>query len=262
MSMSEDVKQFMETSLLEEYVLGVLDKQDIPTVERYIQISPEVRSCYEEMQAGMERLAKQTSIPVPPSMKGNILKSIDNDINSTTVPQTSGSMNWWGMAASFIAIGLAAWLFMIHNEKNDLNNQLEDSKNAYATLKKECDTQNQNYVLQEQQWNTLTDAQTQKFVMVGNAKAPELQVVAYQNIQKSESYLQLLSYPDLPKGKCLKIWADVDGKMIPLDVVPTQPGSIVALPYKKNSTSLNITIESSPTVDHPDVSQLVANVII
>ena len=70
---------------------------------------------------------------------------------------------------------------------------------------------------------------------------------------------------DLPKGKCLQMWGDLEGEMIPIAVIDNQDKSY-QLDLSSDFASLNLTIEDI-TDDglgqtHPDVTQLVSSISI
>ncbi len=55
------------------------------------------------------------------------------------------------------------------------------------------------------------------------------------------------------------MWADVDGEMISMGLLPTDK-ELIALTYIDKAASLNITIEPKGGNDHPTVERLISNV--
>ena len=254
--MKEDVKQFLESSLLEEYVLGIIDPEQVPEVEKYIRESREVQSVYNDLQEQMELLAKKAGIPPPPGTKEAIIVEIDR-----THPIVKKPLNyhrWWSVAATLAALVLSVWLLQLNTQQASLKRDMAKLGSEFAALQNKYEQQQ----LQEQQWKVLAGVDMEKYRLSGNEKAPELELVAYWNEEVQASFLHLLSTPELPKGKCLQLWADVDGEMISVDILPKEPGQIVSIPFKKDATSLNITIEPEGGSEHPTVADLVANVAI
>ena len=114
----------------------------------------------------------------------------------------------------------------------------------------------------DQQKKFINDPDTERFVLNGNKKADGFVTLAYWNTSREKAYVKVEQLPELETGKCLQMWADVDGKMISVGILPDQTDSWVELNYLANAESLNITIEPLGGSEHPTVSDLVANVII
>ena len=70
---------------------------------------------------------------------------------------------------------------------------------------------------------------------------------------------------DLPQGKCVQLWGDLDGEMIPIAVIDPIQDEEYDLAINPKFTSLNLTIEDKTAdgkgQDHPDVSQLFASIV-
>jgi anti-sigma-K factor RskA len=259
--MKEDIKQFLESSLLEEYVLGIIDPAEVPKVEKFIRISPEVKSAYEGLQESMAMLAKKLAIPPPPGTKESILRKIDDSVISTQQP-TMDYQKWWAIAASLLAVVCSVWAISLSQQQASFQNEIKTLEDQYVVLKDQCNEKESLYAQQQEQWMMLANPKTEKYLLSGNDKAPKLETVAYWNEESQTSYLRILSLPAIPKGQCLQLWADVDGEMVNMNVLPDEIGQIVAIPFKKDATSLNVTIEPEGGSLHPNVANLVASVSI
>ncbi len=65
--------------------------------------------------------------------------------------------------------------------------------------------------------------------------------------------------PQLDADHDYQMWADVDGEMIDMGVIPKNK-ELIAMTYINNAESLNITIEPAGGNDHPTVERLISNV--
>ncbi|MFK8100895.1 MAG: anti-sigma factor [Saprospiraceae bacterium] len=262
--MTEDIKQFLASSLLEEYVLGSIDPARIPEVEHYILHSPTVKAAYEELQDNIALLAQKVATPPPPGTKENILREIDQTIVSTATAatKTTDYRNWGILGLTIVGIALGAWTALLYQENKTLQKDKLRLEEQYATLQNQCDAKKEIYAQQEAEWMILADAQTQKFLINGNDKATSLKTVAYRNAARQSAYLRILSLPTLPKGKCLQLWGDVNGEMVSLKILPNSAGQTIAIPYQQEATSLNITIEPAGGSPHPTLAKLIASVAI
>ena len=67
--MKEKIRIFLDTDLLEKYLLGTTTKEESLQVERYIAMYPEVRKTYDEFQENLEDFAKLYAIKTPEGLK-------------------------------------------------------------------------------------------------------------------------------------------------------------------------------------------------
>ncbi len=255
--MNDHIKQFLESGLLEQYVLGVIDSAEIEKVEQYILNYPEVKAVYEELQENLELLAQKVATPPPVGTKESILEKIDEEISGKSTSSSSGSPVWT-ITAVVAAIALGIWEMLLQ-QKNDLNNQVETLRKDYATLKEDCEDR---ICCSTEMWDLIGDPNTARLLLTGIDKAAGLEVIAYWNDDEQKSYLNLLSLPEPPEGKCFQLWADINKEMVSIDVLPTEAGQVIAIPHKLNAASLNITIEPDGGNDHATVDELVASVVI
>ena len=54
--MKDKIKTFLDSDLLEKYLLGATTTEESLRVERYITMYPEVRTAYNELQENLETL--------------------------------------------------------------------------------------------------------------------------------------------------------------------------------------------------------------
>ena len=209
------------------------------------------------MQLNIEVLAKQVATPPPTGMKEHILQAIDAPTSpAKSLPKTKP---FFSIGALLVACFLGILSVFFFNQKQQLQQQLTQLETAYTTLEKDCQTKEEVYAAQVQQWNIISDANTQQLFLNGNTKAPTLEVIAYWNESQQQAYLNILQLPPPPTGKCYQLWADVDQEMVSISILPAEAGQLVAIPFKAEAASLNITIEPAGGSTHATVANLVAS---
>ena len=257
--MIRDVDKFLDSHLLEDYILGVTTAEESKMVEDYIASSEKVRSVYNEIQENIEWVAKKSAIKAPESVKSNILSSIAQPkLTATRNP----SFKFQAIAASIAALicALAALNFWNKDQQNtellaDLNQRMETLEQQNNNLAEQVSS------LQLEQ-GYINDANTERYVLTGNAKAEGFVTLAYWNRDQKKAFVKVDQLAQLSENKCLQMWADVDGKMLNVGILPEQTDGWVEVNFLENAESLNITIEPEGGSDHPTVADLVANVII
>ncbi len=66
----------------------------------------------------------------------------------------------------------------------------------------------------------LNNADTEKLIMKGNDLMPEAQAISYVNHKNKTVILNASGLPKLPSDKVYQLWADVEGEMIDMGVIP------------------------------------------
>lgn len=244
-------EEFLDTGLLEQYVLGLLDSSQVKEVQQYIDRFPEVKAEFDSMQDSIHRLADSYSIAPPPSIKKQVVSQIS--------PPSSSSSSAGLAKYAFATFALVSLLmaFFAYQRLERLEQELSDKHLAYASLKEKCEQSQQSLTEKVTFYaHEATELQSLK----GNSLASNFNAKAYYNKPQATYLVEVASYPDLPTSKCLVLWGDLEGKMIKLGKIG--PKSSVFNSFDPKMDSFNVTIEESADVDHPDVSQLIASITI
>jgi anti-sigma-K factor RskA len=250
--MKEKIKIFLDSDLLEKYLLGTTSDQEALQVERYIAMYPEVRKTYDELQASLEAYAKLHAIKTPEGLKEKIMARIK--------AENIGRKRFfrYAIAASFATLIFAGASYFFWNQNQSLQEENIIVSNKIQELEENMreqleDVRNQFIVLQ--------NPQTKKFNVKGNTKAKELKAVAYINPVKKLSYINVSNLPNLPENQCFQMWTEVNGKMVNLGVIKkaTDEEKLFAMPYADDAVSY-ITIEPKGGNETPTVENIVANI--
>lgn len=250
--MKEKIKQFLDSDLLENYLLGTTTDAETLQVERYIAMHPEVRKTYDELQENLETFAKLHAVKAPDALKEKILTRIRKE--------TMGRKYFYrfAIAASFavlVSVG-TTYFFWDQNQSLQQENTIVNNKidNLEETMREQLeDVRNQFIVLH--------NPETKKYTVKGNKKAEELKAVAYVNPVKKLSYINVSKLPNLPEDQCYQMWAEVNGKMVNLGIIKEADSQekLLALPYSDNAVGY-ITIEPKGGNQSPTVKNIVANI--
>ncbi|NKI28043.1 anti-sigma factor [Arenibacter sp. 6A1] len=250
--MKEKIRIFLDTDLLEKYLLGNTTQEESMQVERYIAMHPEVRETYDELQENLEMFAKLHAISPPEGLKERIL----NRVKSDNVRRTK--FYQYAVAASFSALVFAGASYFFWNQNQSLQEENHIVNNKIQTLE-----ENMRLQLEEvrNQFIVLNNPKTKRLKVNGNEKAKELKAVAYVNPVKKLSYINLSKLPNLPDNKCYQMWAEVNGQMINLGIVQEANDSekLMPLPYGENAIGY-ITIEPTGGNSTPTTENIVANI--
>jgi anti-sigma-K factor RskA len=250
--MKDKIRNFLDSDLLEKYLLGSTDLEESQQVERYIAMHPEVRATYNELQENLEAFAQMHAMKAPEGLKARILKTIRE--------QDSGRRRFrqFAVAASIAALLFASASFFFYDQNRSLmeENSLVNNKimNLEADMKQRLEDVRNQFIV-------LNNPQTKKYMVNGNRKAKELKAVAYINPVKKLSYINVRNLPNLPENQCYQMWAEVNGQMVNLGIIDKADDKdhLRALPYAENAVGY-ITIEPKGGNNTPTVQNIVANI--
>ena len=250
--MKEKIRTFLDSDLLENYLLGNTTPEESLQVERYIAMYPEVRETYNELQENLEAFAKIHAKKAPEGLKTRILQTI------RAQDRGRRSVRRFAIAASLTAFMFAGASYFFWNQNKSLQEENSMVNNKILTLEADMKQQLEDV---RNQFIVLNNPQTKKYLVNGNKKARELKAVAYINPVKKLSYINVQKLPNLPEDQSYQMWAEVNGKMVNLGVIDLAAGKdqLRALPYAENAVSY-ITIERKGGTTTPTVQNIVANI--
>lgn len=250
--MKEKIRIFLDSDLLEKYLMGTTSMEETLQVERYIAMHPEVRDSYNELQENLESYAKLHALKAPEGLKEQILLKIRQE-------KRSGSKFYkYAVAASIAAIIFASASFFFYNQNKNLEEKNTIVNNKIKDLEMDMKVQLEDL---RNQYIVLNNPNTRKYSVNGNTKAKELKAVAYINPVKKLSYINVSHLPQLPQDQCFQMWAEVNGELVNLGVIKKfdDKEQLLALPYADKAIGY-ITIEPKGGNATPTVKNIVANI--
>jgi len=250
--MKDKIKIFLDSDLLEQYLLETTSELESLQVERYIAMYPEVRDTYAELQENLEIFAKLHAIEAPQDLKDKISSRIKTDRKERK------RFYSYTVAASITAILFISISTFFWNQNQNLQEENSVVSNKIKLLEENMKEQLEDV---RNQFIVLNNPQTKKYNVKGNQKAKDLKAVAYINPVKKLSYINVSKLPHIPESQCFQMWAEVNGKMINLGIIEEagDQQKLLALPYAENAVGY-ITIEQKGGNHAPSVENIVANI--
>ena len=184
-SMKEKILNFLETDLLERYLLGDTSTEESLKVERYITLYPEVQKAYTELQENLEVFAKAHALKAPDNLKESILTRIKQE------KRQGNTFYKWAVAASIVAIFSLAITFFFYNQNKGLQEQNSLVNNKIKNLEMDMKVQLEDL---RNQYIVLNNPNTKRLMVNGNKMAKELKAVAYINPVKKTILYQRESF--------------------------------------------------------------------
>ena len=120
--MEKKLQHFLNSDLLNKYLVGDISLEESKEVEHFISKYPEAAQAYEKLQDNLEIIAKAGAVDVPKNSLEDILDALE-ETNDTKVIQLVQDRKtpWYSIAASAAAILFAATSFMLYQKNIELN---------------------------------------------------------------------------------------------------------------------------------------------
>ncbi|MFD2823050.1 anti-sigma factor domain-containing protein [Lacinutrix iliipiscaria] len=259
--MNDKIITFLNSDLLDKYLIGTTTVDETEMVESYISKYPEVKDAYTTLQQNLEVVAKSNAVDAPMHLLNDILNALDDQpvITLETKPKRK---SWYsfGVAASIAALIFAGSTFMFYMNNQDLLRENEIIADEIFDLRNDIEQNNKMLSDIMQQFKQLNNPETHKYIIKGNERAKNLKTVAYINPIEKTSMIDVVSLPQLPEEQCYQIWAEVQDKMVSLGVLSESDSQLIPLPYTENALGLNITIEPKGGNKNASIEKTVAEI--
>jgi len=240
--MKNKVHTFLESGLLDKYLIGDTNAIENAEVEAYIATYPEVKEEYDILQDHLELVAKTQAI-IPAS---NTLDSILEAIDEKPVVQLHTPRKvpfWFSIAASIATLVFAGSSYLLYNQNQSLLNENNTIADEIFDLRDDINSNNDKLDDVMRQFMKLNNPETEKYVLRGNDRAKDLKTVAYINPVEKSSLIDVVALPELSEEQCYQMWAKLQDKMVNLGILDISDRKLKSVPYIEDALSLSITIE-------------------
>lgn len=247
--MEKKLQIFMDSGLLDKYILGTTTPNENLEVESYMAEFPEVEAEYERLQDNLEILAKAHTVETPKYILSAVMKEIEDDINDKPViPMPSSPSHsrtpWYSIAASIVALIFAGMTLLLYKQNVSLTLENQVVVDEIFDLRNDIEANNNKLENVMLQFMKLNNPETEKYVLRGNSRAKNLKTVAYINAVDKTSMIDVVSLPKLPENQTYQIWAELQDRMVNLGILDeSERNKLKTIPYMENALGLSITIE-------------------
>ncbi len=262
-----DSSSYINSGVLELYVLDRLSPDERREVERYAEQYPEVRQELTEIEVALEKYAVLRGAQTPPPV--NVLDDVLSAIGARTTPPTTTTvappapaapaanpLPWLLTALLALALGGLIYYYLQAGERRESIDELEQ---RFTLLEQECEQQRANFQADRQRIALLTRIDTRDVLLAGSENAPDSRALVFYNPSVGEVLFSASNLPAPPAGKQYQLWAlDAEGQ--PLDLGVLSPSltnqELLDVRYVPNASAFAVTLEDAGGKPSPDLSQL------
>lgn len=258
--MEEDIYSFLESGLLEKYVVGDVTIAESERVESYISKYPEVASKYESLQNNLEIISELNAVNPPKGVLQNIFAELDDTPVITMYTKQKTALKWYSFVSTAAAVIFAAFTLFFYNQNRQLTDENQVVVEEIFDLRSDIEDTNNKLESVMNQLLRLNNPETEKYILRGNTRAKDLKTVAYVNPKEKTSMVEVVSLPQLPEEQCYQMWAQMQDRMVNLGILDPSERNLRQIPYTEDALSFNITIEPKGGNETATLENSVANV--
>lgn len=206
-----DIKAYIESGILEQYVLGKVTETERLEVEQYATQYPEIKAEIEAIEIALEEFAMAQRVPPMPGGIDKIMARIEEP----PAPKHFSTSNIGAIISLLLLAALAIYQF---TKLRVLEQENQESKLRIDNLIAERDLCNTSLRQLNIKTNLLRAEGNIPVAVKGLAEFEEAIVNVHWNRVSKESYLDIVKLPAPARGKQYQLWAIIEGK--PTDMGP------------------------------------------
>jgi len=265
----EDLKKYIESGILELYVLGDVTPEEKFQVEAMAAKHPAVKAELDEIERSMELYAEENAVEPPEHLRSKVLNSIVTNLGDdstfagrTGEPEhkvvamhTPKASNFYKYAfAACLALLLASTVALV-----SVYNKLQDSNSQIASLQLDKQHFANTVSLKEGELEVLEDASFKFMKLKGTTKAPASEMTVAWSPAKKKVWIDMRSMkmPANDKEHQYQLWALVGGKPVDLGVFDktADTSDMKEMKSTASADAFAVTLEphggsASPSMDH------------
>jgi anti-sigma-K factor RskA len=231
-----DVKAYIESGILEAYVLGALTPEERTRVAADIAANPAVAAEVKAIEEGLFAFAKAGAVAPPAAMKEQIWDAIvkeqssvsmggsmaqDNvrPFNPAAVAEKRKQQSWqraavWAALVGSLAVNVYFW-----GQNNSMQQQQVAMQRSMDTMTIAQIAMAQGLDQYRHERDMIADTAMQAVIMKAAAPGQVMAATVYWNKTSGESYLAMQKMPPPPAGMQYQMWVIQDGKPVSMGMI-------------------------------------------
>jgi len=262
-----DTKAYIQSGIIESYVLGLTDAHETSEVELLCTQYPEIKKAVDDFALSLEKNAFANAVTPPADVKTKLMAALGNEFeNDKAAPVIPFHTNENGAAPSVkmwqFAAAAAILLFVVSAGLNIYfyGNYKSANDNYQALLLQKNDLQASNGIYQTKANDLAESLQmmadtAMKIVPMKSVKHTSDLATIYWNTKTKDVYLLQNSLPQTANDKQYQLWAIVNGKPVDAGVIDACTG-LCKMKNIPSAQAFAITLENKGGSPTPTLSAM------
>lgn len=255
-------EKLLKSGLIEMYVLGLTSEEETQAVLRGAASYPEVKQEITLLRSAMEAYAVSQAVHPPQGLKEQILSRLDEDIKTDdTAPASQKKSRRFGMKGRTILLWSTLFLLVAtslsqYKQSNLLLAENKEISEELIRVEEELNNCQAKSTFPQDYYTFLADPNTRTVVLRGTDASPGSVAILCDNPIQKRAFIHLLNVPSPDSGKQFQVWAEVNGEMKNMGVIPNQHGSLHSCHFVHQAERFNVTLEPYGGSTHPSTRSI------
>ena len=266
-----NIKDYIESGILEQYLLGELSPIEEKEVEKLMAQHPEIRQEYFTLADTFEKMSLQTGVEPPGELKDRILDSIGGPKpNKNQSPQDHTSRPTNNLIAFVAIVAILSLLiaagiaYVCRQSKGVLSSQITNQMSQIESLNndKQILTARVNQLAED--LRIMGSPEYNQVNLNGLPLAPQAFAQVFWNQSNQEVYLKADHLPEPAAGKQYQLWAIVNNAPVSMGIFDLPADNkLLKMNTVANAAAFAITLEPAGGVESPTLEAMfvIGNVV-
>ncbi|WP_036677989.1 anti-sigma factor [Daejeonella oryzae] len=266
----EDIQSYIESGILELYVMGDLSPEEKLKVEQMAVQHPEIRTEIASIESGLEHYASAYAVSPSANLRERVLNQLEKsetvtNLNTTTVTSInsakSNTFYKYAFAASVALLLLSTIaLFVLYTRLQESNQQLAILETNNQQFSNRVNFMIDQLDQTQQTLNILRSPEVKLIKLAGTKQAPQASMMVAFNPVKEEVMIDMsaMKMPENDTTHQYQLWAMVDGKPVDLGVfdMKTDDSGMKKMKTVTNAQAFAVTLEPRGGSVNPTMDQM------
>jgi anti-sigma-K factor RskA len=215
-----DVREFIESGILESYVLGLASADERREVERMISEHPEVRRELDVIEDSVAAYAKLQAKEPPAAVREKVFASLGieekEEVRMIEHPAAKSSGVQRFLAAASVALLIVSSIFnyILYNRLNETRQELAELNAEKEYLAQQFELTKTEYEQMQEQMAVMNDENSVRVMMRGVESHPDAMASVYWNKETRDVMIVVHNLPEPPAGHQYQLWALDNGQPV------------------------------------------------
>ena len=223
-----DIKEYILSGKLEDYILGSLPEKERQEVECLANIYPELQEELQTLQLAFEKYVSTYEMAPPKNVKEKIIKNVRSENRkrgtNSHAPKSDKPEQlqrryqniypWLSMAASIALLISIVFNFQFSSENDKLEARLDDLETRFTRLSESFEETVKEKEKLAFKAKVLADPTYKIIPMQGVEKFPNTSAQVFWDTKTKDVYVGADELPVPPQDKQYQLWAIVDGEAV------------------------------------------------
>lgn len=264
-----DIKAYINSGIIESYVLGMLTDTECQEVELLAKQYPEISAEIAEVQKSMETYLSETTVTPRPGLQDAIWEKLESKsaaapIIETPIKSTSAKIRLLAiqpyLAAAVLLLLLTSVITNIYlsRQLGKTQDQLSELNASNLRIASQLETQKVAFNELENQFAFMISPNTRTVQLAGLPNHPDASAIVYWNTINHEVFISGASLPALTSEKQYQLWAIVDGAPVSAGLLSADTDSALQkMASFEKAQAFAITVEPKGGSIHPTLEAMV-----